>query len=132
MVDAIQDKVHRPVKHYVYMLESEIKGDVCYIGYTNNPKRRIRQHNREISGHHAKYTANYQPWSIGFLVTGFHTDSEAQKFEWALQHPGKSKMLRTCGINMARKFKFRKLMFEYLLKMPRWSHITVVDHVTIV
>ena len=45
---------------YVYILQSIEFPDKFYIGYTDNLKRRIKQHNTEHFGH----TDKYRPWRI--------------------------------------------------------------------
>lgn len=64
-----------------------------YVGFTNNPKRRIRQHNRQIKGG-AKKTNPCKPWKFVGWVTGFETKVEALQFEWLWQRPMRSKKSR--------------------------------------
>ena len=72
------------IEYYCYM----IINDQCknYIGFTTNPNRRIRQHNKEIKGG-AKYTSKYNNWKYLFLIGGFKTKQEALQCEWRLKHP---------------------------------------------
>lgn len=56
----------------------------AYIGCTNNFARRIRQHNREITGG-AKRTGRHVQWEPVLHVTGFRSQREALQFEWAWQ-----------------------------------------------
>lgn len=62
----------------------------AYIGSTPDPARRIRQHNGEISGG-ARKTKRKRPWAYVLTVTGFSTRQECLWFEWACQHPNKSR-----------------------------------------
>jgi len=55
-----------------------------YIGYTNNPSRRIRQHNCEIVGG-AKATKGYK-WEYCGLITNFRDNIEGLQIEWRLKH----------------------------------------------
>jgi len=55
-----------------------------YNGYTNNLKRRIRQHNCEIKGG-AKSTHNKGPWNYYCIITGFDNKQEALQMEWKLR-----------------------------------------------
>ncbi|BDA45873.1 probable structure-specific endonuclease subunit SLX1 at N-terminal half [Coccomyxa sp. Obi] len=78
-----------------YLLKSKnekLKGKT-YIGFTVNPKRRIRQHNGEISAGAYK-TKSGRPWGMVLVVYGFPTKVQALQFEWAWQHPEKSLAVR--------------------------------------
>ena len=46
--------------YYVYILQSINFPDKFYIGYTNDLRRRLMQHNNEHAGH----TDKYRPWKI--------------------------------------------------------------------
>ncbi|MCR5194185.1 MAG: GIY-YIG nuclease family protein [Alphaproteobacteria bacterium] len=46
--------------YYVYILQSVNFPDRFYIGYTEDLKRRLNQHNDEHFGH----TDKYRPWRI--------------------------------------------------------------------
>ena len=78
--------------YYVYVItpkSGEHTMKKTYVGFTTNPKRRIRQHNREIKGG-ARYTARYYPWKYACRVRGFKSQRAALQFEWMLKHPTKS------------------------------------------
>ena len=66
----------------VYLLRNENKS---YIGYTNDIKRRLRQHNGEIKGG-AKYTTRNKNennlWEPICIVNGFDDKCEAMRCEW--------------------------------------------------
>lgn len=71
-------------KYYCYMLiNNEMKN---YIGFTTNPKKRLRQHNKELKGG-AKYTSKYNNWRFLFVIGGFNSKQEALQCEWKLKHP---------------------------------------------
>eukprot|EP00742_Colponemidia_sp_Colp-10_P004209 GILJ01004490.1.p1 GENE.GILJ01004490.1~~GILJ01004490.1.p1 ORF type:complete len:365 (-),score=30.14 GILJ01004490.1:120-1214(-) len=78
-----------------YLLQSlnvKSKG-ATYIGFTNNPARRIRQHNGDIvSG--ARKTSRKRPWRMVCCVHGFPSKIAALQFEWAWQHPFVSRAIR--------------------------------------
>ena len=68
---------------YVYFIESS--NGSTYIGATVNLDKRIRQHNKEISGG-AVATTNMvekgEIWSYYCYVENFPSYNEALKFEW--------------------------------------------------
>ena len=57
-----------------------------YVGSTNNIKRRIRQHNKEIKGG-AKATSMMCPNEIYCIVSGFKDKISVLRCEWLLKHP---------------------------------------------
>lgn len=48
---------------------------------TNDPHRRLKQHNGELSGG-AKYTRVGRPWAIKIVLGPYETKSIACKVEW--------------------------------------------------
>jgi|SaaInlStandDraft_3_1057020.scaffolds.fasta_scaffold113096_1 predicted GIY-YIG superfamily endonuclease len=61
--------------------------NLTYNGSTNDPIRRLRQHNEEISGG-ARYThGKGHAWTIYALLYGFDTHKEALSCEWRIKHP---------------------------------------------
>lgn len=71
--------------HSCYILRS-LPTKRCYIGYTTNLQRRLRQHNGEITGG-AKKTRFLRPWTPICLIKGFYDNTSALRFEWKMQHP---------------------------------------------
>lgn len=95
-----------------------------YIGYTVNPRRRIRQHNGEIrSG--AWRTKRKRPWEMVFCIYGFPTNVAALQFEWAWQHPVQSLAVREVATTfkslsgIANKIKLACTM----LTLPAWNSL---------
>ncbi|KAK1285283.1 hypothetical protein QJS10_CPB20g00144 [Acorus calamus] len=93
-----------------------------YIGFTTNPRRRIRQHNGEIrSG--AWRTKRKRPWEMILCIYGFPTNVSALQFEWAWQHPVESLAVREA----AARFKSlsgiaNKIKLAYtMLSLPSWE-----------
>jgi structure-specific endonuclease subunit SLX1 len=69
---------------FVYLLESSSKR-TTYVGATVNLERRLRQHNKELSGGaHATgaKVARGETWRRACHVTGFPTWQAALQFEW--------------------------------------------------
>lgn len=61
---------------YVYYLRSEIFPDKTYIGFTQNLRQRLSEHNNGKS----VYTRDFKPWIlVGFL--GFDQELKALRFE---------------------------------------------------
>lgn len=79
----------------VYLLKScHIKyKNSYYIGFTNNPNRRIKQHNGVLDNGAAK-TKRKRPWNMILFIYGFPTKHSALQFEWAWQHPKVSRFIK--------------------------------------
>lgn len=76
---------------YVYLI---ICGNRTYVGSTTDPRRRLRQHNREIKGG-AKATAALAPgWSIAAYLEGFESRSAACRWEKLIKSRARGKGLR--------------------------------------
>ncbi|GLB37298.1 putative catalytic subunit of the SLX1-SLX4 structure-specific endonuclease that resolves DNA secondary structures generated during DNA repair and recombination [Lyophyllum shimeji] len=84
-----------PPFYACYLLKSiqTPKSKATYIGSTPSPPRRIRQHNGELK-QGAWKTRLRRPWVMQMIVHGFPSRLAALQFEWAWQHPHKSRHLR--------------------------------------
>ncbi|CAN6559265.1 unnamed protein product [Malus baccata var. baccata] len=97
-----------------------------YIGFTVNPRRRIRQHNGEIS-QGAWRTKRKRPWEMVLCIYGFPTNVSALQFEWAWQNPTVSKAVRQA----AASFKtlgglVSKIKLAYtMLTIPPWHSLNL-------
>lgn len=94
-----------------YLLRSTVNPRRSYVGVTNNPQRRLRQHNGEIVGG-AKYTRRYRPWTMVCRVCGFPDYRSALQFEWAWKHAGNRS---SHGLNA----RVKKL--SIVLRRDRWT-----------
>ena len=61
---------------YVYLLRSRSHPAKVYTGLTDNPTRRLEEHNTGKS----QFTARHVPWKIEFTI-GFEDEQRAAKFE---------------------------------------------------
>ncbi|VBB31750.1 unnamed protein product, partial [Acanthocheilonema viteae] len=100
----------------------------CYIGYTVDPNRRIRQHNagKEFGG--AKKTDHRGPWDMVCIIHGFPNSVSALRFEWAWQNPEKSRRLRS--LNLKKKtnetaFGFRLRIACHMLNSDPWRRLSL-------
>ncbi|KGO63973.1 Zinc finger, RING/FYVE/PHD-type [Penicillium italicum] len=83
-----------PAYYCCYLLRSTVRHASLYIGSTPNPIRRLPQHNGVAKGG-AKRTARdkLRPWEMSLVVEGFTSRVGALQFEWAWQHPERSRHL---------------------------------------
>ncbi|MGE5520737.1 MAG: GIY-YIG nuclease family protein [Candidatus Dadabacteria bacterium] len=63
--------------YYIYILKSE-SSDNFYIGYSDNPSRRLIEHN---SSPHNTYTSKHRPWKIAAVFQCSIIEGEAMKIE---------------------------------------------------
>ena len=102
---------------YVYFIEST--NGSTYIGATVNLDRRIRQHNKEITGG-AKLTSNKvvkgEVWQYICYVENFPTYNEALKFEWRWKQI--SRMIQKKNPNFSPREK-RLTALNQLLNLPQ-------------
>lgn len=96
-----------------------------YIGYTVNPNRRLSQHNRGTKAGGAWKTSNRGPWEMAMLVHGFPNDISALGFEWAWQHPHKSRRLRRVTHKKPRepKYNFCLRVLATMLRTRPWCRL---------
>ncbi len=69
---------------YLYLLRSKEKKSEFYIGYTNNLRERLEQHNSGKSFH----TKKYMPWELVYYEA-YLSEGLARRRESKLKHHGK-------------------------------------------
>ena len=119
---SIMENIIVQEKWYCYILRNRNPkyAHLTYNGSTNNPIRRLRQHNQEISGG-ARYTHREEKggWEIYCLLTGFPDHKNALSCEWRIKHSeGKPRSKRPpqhCGM------RGRAVSLNSILKLDRWT-----------
>jgi predicted GIY-YIG superfamily endonuclease len=81
--------------YYCYLVKSYAtpQSATSYIGFTNNPSKRIRAHNGEIKSGAWK-TSKYRPWKYVCIVGGFPNKIVALQFEWQWQQNKRSRFYK--------------------------------------
>jgi predicted GIY-YIG superfamily endonuclease len=107
---------------YCYILRNKNPqySKFTYNGSTNNLKRRLRQHNGEISGG-AIYTKKASPdWEIYFLMTGFPDHKNTLSCEWRIKHTqGKPRCQRP---PQHRGINGRIIAMNDILQLEKWTN----------
>uniref|UniRef100_A0A0N4UG27 Structure-specific endonuclease subunit SLX1 homolog n=1 Tax=Dracunculus medinensis TaxID=318479 RepID=A0A0N4UG27_DRAME len=100
----------------------------CYIGYTVDPNRRIRQHNAGTQFGGASRTDHRGPWDMVLIIYGFPNSVSALRFEWAWQNPDKSRRLRPLELKKSQKetaFAFRLRIVCCMLNTEPWKRLSL-------
>ncbi|EER14297.1 conserved hypothetical protein [Perkinsus marinus ATCC 50983] len=123
-----------------YLLQSEASPNVGYIGFTVNPRRRIRQHNGELNNGGAHRTKRHRPWKMLLVCYGFSSQVQALQFEWTWQHPRLSRLTReglaNIGKGLTKRGRQRTnnvhdslALVIGMLHLPPWSRMPLVLNV---
>ena len=122
-----EDSTNTTENWYCYILRNTQSqySHLTYNGSTNDPRRRLRQHNEEIAGG-ARYThGRGGGWEIYALVTGFVDHKNALSCEWRIKHtngrPGKRPSAHLGMIGRIRG------LCE-VLKLDKWTSKCMIDN----
>jgi len=112
---------------YCYILRNKQQrySHLSYNGSTNNPYRRLRQHNEEISGGAVYTHGRGGGWEIYALLTGFVDHKNALSCEWRIKHtngrPGK-RPPQHLGVTG------RIVGLNEVLKLDKWTSKCLVNN----
>lgn len=115
---------------YCYILKNKYDPhkNRTYNGFTNNPKKRIRQHNGELVGG-ARYTKKFgnNSWEIYALVKGFPNHINALQCEWRIKHPNNKRKRSIKYLNPEGRIKG----LNKVLKLEKWTNSSTIINSTI-
>jgi putative endonuclease len=74
---------------FIYIIYSE-KADKFYIGYSNNPWKRLDEHN---TSEHITFTSKYRPWLLKAIFEVGENEIEAIKLERYLKMQHSRKLI---------------------------------------
>jgi structure-specific endonuclease subunit SLX1 len=99
--------------------------NLTYNGSTNDPIRRLRQHNEEIVGGAKATHGKEQSWEIYALLSGFENHVNALSCEWRIKHPS--------GKPGQREPKYRGVLgriksLNEVLPLQKWTKQCVIDN----
>jgi len=118
--------------HYCYILYDELSNKT-YVGYTNNPERRIRQHNGLIKGG-AKYTTRQHKseWKyLAIIASPDFTHQTALSFEWYVKHKssGVNGRIKSLINSIATNNKFQNYSFALFVSSLMYQSIQNIPYI---
>jgi structure-specific endonuclease subunit SLX1 len=98
-----------------------------YVGCTNNPARRLRQHNGEIAGG-ARYTRG-KASRFAAILTGLPDKTSALQMEWAIKHArlGGDIRYRPAGLRAAHRVHKLARMVSFNMACKRCGDVCQHD-----
>ena len=75
--------------YYIYIIYS-VSADKFYVGYSDNPQRRLEEHNTKTFN---TFTAKYRPWSIKAVFHCGAFEADAIKIEKFIKKQKSRKLL---------------------------------------
>jgi putative endonuclease len=75
--------------HYIYIIFSET-ADLHYVGYTNDPQRRLIEHNNNP---HNTFTSKHRPWVMKALFESGTSESQAIGLERLIKKQKSRKLI---------------------------------------
>ena len=104
------------MKMYCYCITD---GSRTYIGATKYIQRRIRQHNREITGGARSTRRSAGKWNYFIVCTGFSSWKDCLSFEWHWKHVSRYRRGENPHSRRMRDLKC-------LQRQDRWAEIVAI------